>query len=183
MFNDMNSGYSGYSMSRRAREAYDDGEKPLSKWTKQDIIDSITEYATEADLHFNIDLLKKLKVAVLKKLVLYRSSWHHTSSYANRTEFYDIDRDKLDTLTDEEINKILVRPIENTKNLLDSKAFRGNITYLEWEGTRKHPKATEHTLENVNIEEKGCFYIVTDDKGRQLLKKKIDSRGTSIVRK
>ena len=32
--NNMNSGYNGYSMSNRAVEAYYNGEKPLSKWTK-----------------------------------------------------------------------------------------------------------------------------------------------------
>ena len=183
MFRDMNSGYSGYSMSNRAREAYDDGEKPLSKWSKTDILEAISDYAEEADLHFDIALLKKLKVADLKSLVLYRSSWHHTSSYANRTDFYDIDREKLDALTNEEINRILVKPAGNTNIPLVSKTFRGDITYLEWGGTRNHPKATERTLENVNIEEKGCFYIVTDDNGKLLLKKKVDSRGTQVTRR
>ena len=183
MFRDMNSGYSGYSMSNRAREAYDDGEKPLSKWSKAGIIEAVEEYAEETELHFDINLLKKLKVADLKRLVLYRSSWHHTSSYANRTDFYDIDRDKLATLTDEEINRILVRPSENTKNVLVPKTYRGDIFYLEWGGTRNHPKATERKLENVNIEEKGCFYIVTDDNGKLLLKKKFDSRGTQVTRR
>lgn len=40
----MNSGYSGYSMSNRAVEAYEDGEMPLSKWSKQLIIDEVVEY-------------------------------------------------------------------------------------------------------------------------------------------
>ena len=30
----MNSGYSGYSMSNNAVNAYENGEMPLSKWTK-----------------------------------------------------------------------------------------------------------------------------------------------------
>ena len=33
MFN-MNSGYHGFSMSNRAIEAYNNDEKPFSKWTK-----------------------------------------------------------------------------------------------------------------------------------------------------
>ena len=65
MFGNMNSGYSGYSMSNRAREAYDDGEKPLSKWSKAEIIEAVEEYAEETELHFDIKLLKKLKVADL----------------------------------------------------------------------------------------------------------------------
>ena len=35
---DMNSGYDGYSMSKRAVEAYGNGEKPYSKWKKSDIV-------------------------------------------------------------------------------------------------------------------------------------------------
>lgn len=40
----MNSGYSGYSMSNRAVDAYEDGEMPLSKWTKK----IITQYRKQA---------------------------------------------------------------------------------------------------------------------------------------
>ena len=43
MYN-MNSGYSGYSMSNRAVEAYESGEKPLSKWTKTEISKFINAY-------------------------------------------------------------------------------------------------------------------------------------------
>ena len=48
MFN-INSGYHGFSMSNRAIEAYNNGEKPFSKWTKQDILDVIEEYKQESD--------------------------------------------------------------------------------------------------------------------------------------
>ena len=40
----MNSGYSGYSMSNRAVDAYEDGEMPLSKWTKKMIISEVVEH-------------------------------------------------------------------------------------------------------------------------------------------
>lgn len=36
-------GYSGWSMSNNAVDAYSNGEKPLSKWTKADIFDTIEE--------------------------------------------------------------------------------------------------------------------------------------------
>lgn len=35
---DVNSGYIGHSMSRRAAEAYEDGEMPNSKWTKKAMV-------------------------------------------------------------------------------------------------------------------------------------------------
>ena len=34
-------GYNGYSMSNNAVSAYDNGEKPLSKWRKSDILEEI----------------------------------------------------------------------------------------------------------------------------------------------
>ena len=38
-------GYNGWSMSNNAVMAYKDGEKPLSKWTKKDILDAIEKQA------------------------------------------------------------------------------------------------------------------------------------------
>ena len=83
MFNNMNSGYTGYSMSKRAAEAYQNGERPLSKWTKKDIINEIKEYASDNNLPFSIALLNKVKAKVLKDSLLKETSWHHTSSFAN----------------------------------------------------------------------------------------------------
>lgn len=40
---DVNSGYIGYSMSRRAAEAYEDGEMPKSKWTKKAMVAAIKD--------------------------------------------------------------------------------------------------------------------------------------------
>ena len=34
-------GYDGYSMSNNARAAYTNEEKPLSKWTKSELLDGI----------------------------------------------------------------------------------------------------------------------------------------------
>ena len=39
-------GYHGYSMSNNAKEAYENGEMPLSKWTKTAIIDAIANIRT-----------------------------------------------------------------------------------------------------------------------------------------
>lgn len=84
-FNSVNSGYDGYSMSNRAREAYDKGEKPYSKWTKEDIIDSLPEeYRGE---------LKKIPTDTLRAVFLKRTSWHHTGKYFNKTNFYSINED------------------------------------------------------------------------------------------
>ena len=71
------SGYIGYSMSRRALSAYDNGELPASKF--------------KDELKRICPLLKGITTSDVKNYV-YRSSWHHTSSKYNRTNFYHIDR-------------------------------------------------------------------------------------------
>lgn len=58
-------------------------------------------------------------------------------------------------------------------------ARKGTMFYIEWTGTRNHPRAKHCKLENVEILEKGSFYIVLKD-GKQILKKKIGSNGTEV---
>ena len=179
MYN-MNTGYRAYSMSNRAYDAYNNGEKPLSKWNKGDILGEVKEYAKETDLNFSMSIFENAPKSVMSDLVLRKSSWHHTSSYCNSTDFYSVDFDLVKMLTDEQIKDAIEEYKKNKDIKPVNKQYRGSITYLEWGGTRKHPTATEHTLEDVNIEEKGCFYIITDDIGNQLLKKKIGSNGTYV---
>lgn len=52
---DVNSGYIGHSMSRRAAEAYEDGEMPKSKWTKKAMVAAIQAYCDEFDMFFAPD--------------------------------------------------------------------------------------------------------------------------------
>lgn len=174
MFN-MNSGYSGYSMSQRATEAYKNGEKPLSKWTKSEIISRIKDIDKEKAQAFS-----KVKLSVLKDTILRYSSWHHTSSRCNRTNFYEVSTEIIEEMAIDDILNLTKK--KDVKEEPVNK-YRGTIRYLEWSGTRKHPKATEHKLEDVWIEEKGCFYLVTNDKGELVIKKKIGSNGTYVTRK
>lgn len=47
---DVNSGYIGYSMSRRAAEAHENGEMPRSKWTKKTMAAAIRSYCDAFDM-------------------------------------------------------------------------------------------------------------------------------------
>ena len=93
-------GYHNYSMSNNAVEAYNTGEKPISKWKKSDIISEINQYRKEFDLPL-IDnaIFKKISIKIMRKHFLTCSSWHHTSSHYNKTDFYSIDEDAIDSLT------------------------------------------------------------------------------------
>ena len=89
----MNSGYSGWSMSNRAVVAYENGEKPISKFTKEDL------YPLNK---FLIDYgCSPINVTAMKKLLLLcgKSSWHHTGKYARNTNFYSVDT-LIENLTD-----------------------------------------------------------------------------------
>lgn len=133
----MNSGYINYSMSVRAANRYDENIKPLSKWTKTEIIEILESYDFQGK-DFTINDLKKIPAPVLKNLFLIYDSWHHTSSYYNQTSFYSFDDEIFDALTKEEINATIKRFKEEKKKVTEE---TWKCEYLVWSGTRKHPKA------------------------------------------
>lgn len=134
-------GYNGFSMSNNAVAAYEDGEKPLSKWTKTDIFDAINEQ--EVELKCSIEKLKKLPTKVLKEICLIYSSWHHTSNHYNKTDFYSLDIDRIENLTDDKIEELLSDYKADKKVESKPSEEKWKCAFLEWSGSRKHPKATE----------------------------------------
>lgn len=80
-------GYSGYSMSNNAVQAYNQGSKPISKWKKSDIINSIDNISKTYGIDMDIDALNKLKTEELKNYLI-KDGYHHTSKYYNTTDFY-----------------------------------------------------------------------------------------------
>lgn len=116
-------------------------------------------------------LAKKLNVSTKAiTAILSPSEWHHTSNYYNKTNYYSYEnaREKLAELKAYKAEK----PAE-------SKYF-ANVKYIEWQGTRKYPKAIEHVYNNIEITEKGCFYIFHTPDGD--IRKKIGSNGTMVTR-
>lgn len=96
-----NSGYIGQSMSIRASIAYDNGEKPWSKWTKWEILDALkNDYDVPAD---KLAIIEKFRLDTLKGYFLYSSSWHHTGKYFNETNFYSISKDIVNNLDIDEL--------------------------------------------------------------------------------
>ena len=89
------SGYYGYSMSNNAISAYENGEKPLSKWTRSAILNHIAGLILDGELPEEIvSEVDKMKTADLRQF-LSASSWHHTSSHYNRTTFYSVNADRI----------------------------------------------------------------------------------------
>lgn len=76
------SGYIGSSMSVRASLAYDAGEMPLSKWTKEEMLAALPDALASQ--------LAKHTARTLRDNVLECAGWHHTGKYANKTDFYRV---------------------------------------------------------------------------------------------
>ena len=85
-------GYVGCSMSRRAVWAYERGEKPKSKWTKRAMLDEIAGYSEMFGIECDVSSMSK---AELWERFFEWKGWHHTSKYANETDFYGLDEEAL----------------------------------------------------------------------------------------
>ena len=74
-----NSGYKGYSMSKRAVDAYEKGEQPESYWTKRVLFDAVEE--TNPSI---LAACRSLCASELRDFLLEYKGWHHTSSFLTR---------------------------------------------------------------------------------------------------
>lgn len=166
-------GYSGCSMSNNAVAAYEDGETPLSKWRKIDILEAIEE--SEIELKCSIEKLRKLPVKILKEVCLRYSSWHHTSNHYNETNFYSLNEDEIESLTDDKIDELLNEYKVNKKEESEPTEEKWKCAFLEWGGTRKHPTATE-TIEEGIV--KGDWFYRKDGS-----KKKTTANGFRFIEK
>lgn len=137
-------GYIGTRMSERAMEAHNSGERPYSQWTKNDLIDELSYY-------LNDEICKKAKKLTLSELrgeLLYCSSWHHTGTYYNRTEFYSINEENAENLTVEKIDEIIKNRTRKTgqKRVKEKPLYvTAKIQYTEWEGRfRNYQRPVTH---------------------------------------
>lgn len=173
-------GYVNYSMSENAANAYRNGEKPLSKWGKRDILSAVfcAIQSGEIEVNFSMELFRKLPVSAMRETVLCATSWHHTSSYYNKTDFYSLDAYELEALTDSAISAKLDtikegKEAAKTRKQQDAAPDLWKCSFLEWSGTRNHPKATELTEIG---EVKGNWFIRSDGS-----KKKTTANGFKFI--
>ena len=142
-------GYKGYSMSNNAVAAYDDGEKPLSKWTKSEIIDELEILNDDVSAG-----LKKMTGAQVKSEFLEKSSWHHTSKMYNRTNFYSIK--ELDA---EEVAEIVNKYFE-IKALSEAKERFSKIKFTDVLKIGSFNNCGEYQ-NTIKIEQDGSFLELT----------------------
>lgn len=145
-------GYKGWSMSNNAVAAYENGEMPISKWSKKEIIKRIEEaiYYEEIELQCSLEELKKLPLKFFKFYCLEYTSWHHTSKFYNETRFYSLDLEYIEQLTDEDVEE----RAEYYKKWRKEHRVKRTAEEREAEKVRKAARRAERAL----IEEKKILF-------------------------
>lgn len=128
--------------------------------------------AAEEDGRFPASTLAKrlgVKTGAIKAL-MDSYEWHHTSSRYNKTDYYD-EQEALEMI---DALRAWKQPAK------DEATYSGcKVTWLEWGGTRKHPRACEMTTENATVTIKG-EWATFEHRGRAI-RKKITTRGFQVV--
>lgn len=174
------SGYVGCKMSERAKEAYDNGERPMSKWNKWDILNDL-EYDLDDD---TIAKLSKYSTQTLKNVCLEWTSWHHTGSYANETDFYavmdgknaDLNQVFSDLDEEEKVLKEFRKRQKEEKRLLESTEEKCYFRFGVWSGTKKHPKLVYYRTYGIK---KGVWIYYMD--GSSLKKKNASGNYVNVL--
>lgn len=174
------SGYVGCKMSERAKEAYDNGERPMSKWNKWDILNEL-EYDLDDD---TIAKLSKYSTQTLKNVCLEWTSWHHTGSYANETDFYavmdgknaDLNQVFSDLDEEEKVLKEFKKRQKEEKRLLESTEEKCYFRFGVWSGTKKHPKLVYYRTYGIK---KGVWIYYMD--GSSLKKKNASGNYVNVL--
>lgn len=122
--------YIGRKMSYRAHQAYENGEKPLSKRKKEEILDLLAE-------HSGIDF-SEMTLDMLKDSFLIKTGWHHTGKYYNKTPFYRFEFEPKNW--DQELVYYYVALKKGEKKQKKENNFiTAEIRYHYWTGSKKHP--------------------------------------------
>lgn len=132
-----NRGYVGYSRSKRSSEAIESFEMPISLISSSAISNFLT---VSGYSDTEVDLLKSIPACIWKyvaKSCTRRSSWHHTSSFYNKTDHYDLEDIANYILQN---NKTIKEDYKSSKVLKKSSFAYGWINVQVWGGSRKRPK-------------------------------------------
>lgn len=134
-----NSGYVGYSMSKRAQQARNNGIFPKTDFKKE----------------FGIS--ERIFKVLEEKKIVYVSEWHHTSKVGNRTKFYSW-RDGSDLgiwINKESEIKSLARKMKKEPKLMDYPATReGMDRYtMDCDSIHQHNKDISEKIESIFNEE------------------------------
>lgn len=151
-------GYVGFSMSKRAAEAYSGGALPLSKIT--------AGILRENGISLSLADFK----ALAKAEVVSPDSWHHTSKIFNHTDFYNLHdcREQIAALSSGEISVAIQRmkDAQAAKNTTDSTVRFVEVTYDEWGPYGRFGKNIFRQKSELAIAHKQWLYLESGGKKR-----------------
>ena len=123
-------GYNGKKMSYRAHQAYENGEKPLSKRRKEEILDLLAE-------HSSIDF-SQMSLDMLKDYFLIKTGRHHTGKFYNKTAFYRFEFEP-ENRDQEQVYYCVASKKGEKKQKKENNFITAKIRYHFRTGSRKHP--------------------------------------------
>jgi hypothetical protein len=122
------------------------------------------------------------------KVVLRRAEWHHTSKMYNPVGYYDYDAAVEDAAEHgrdvaAEIIAASAKPAATEQTIANAR-----VEWLEWGGTRKHPRATVRQASGCTVTYTGGEFVKvmyaltrTMRKGRETKGFKINGRAAHLV--
>lgn len=115
-------------------------------------------------------LAKRLgvKAGAIKSL-MHSGEWHHTSKYFNMTDYYSED-DAIEMLDELKAWRAAATKRETFKNCSGS--------YLEWSGTRNHPRAEKVIFKCIWVTRKGKWFTLHFPDGQ--VRKNENTRGFEL---
>ena len=150
------SGYSGFSKSNNAVAAEADGRFPASV------------------------IARKLGVpAAYVRERIGTGEWHHSSKFYNVVEYYDL-AVCTEWLGSEEGRADLAEWQAAQKPRQASTRAGCRVEWLEWSGTRNHPRAKKCSAEGCTVTDKGGAFLEIILPDGSTLKKKKDCKGLNI---
>jgi len=157
--NNANGGYIGFSRSVRSEESLYNFEVPLSLLNK----DLIGRFILEYDHDFRckqLMILQQTPIVIWKYVAKHKinpASWHHTSSYFNKTDHYSLAEiaqviiDETDTLGSEYAAYCHARK--------QQKSFKYSVIRVAvWGGSRNYPRITGYTQESGIVVDDWLYY-------------------------
>lgn len=155
--------YVNQSMSVRAANAYERGERPTSRWSKRAILDAAMAEGFDSD---EVKKLAAYPLSALRAALLSMSGWHHTSKMFNRTDFYMFDADPADADALFPRLDALAADARKAKAEHDeARPVKALIEYGEWEGSRNHPRLVTMTSRAVIV---GGWAVLADGRRKKL---------------
>lgn len=150
------SGYSGFSKSNNAVAAEADGRFPASVVARR--LKVPTEYVRER---------------------IGTREWHHSSKFYNVVKYYDLE-ECAEWLESDEGRADFADWKAAQKTRQASTRTGCRVEWLEWVGTRNHPRAINRSADGCTVtDDGGAFYKITMPDGSAMRKKK-DCKGLEI---